>query len=293
MAIANPYDERIWRGEMGTPGGRRVGPAPPSRPGGAVVCDDKDLPKPGETRGLGRGKVQCTSPKDALLTLSGVIARSVKMLDNTIGELVRARDAACRGEPMGWPNLGDLTACWLKYRLGVCIDDLSAWTGGTFKSRTVAEVIRRLVRPRNLIASNAIAYECDAKCDDPTTNAWVNVRDNAGACIRTPERVIHLCPPFWAPERARYREQVIIHEAVHLTHCAGGVEDTATGVSIGSPECLSQFVVSTNGKTLDPVKAGRCGFTTRCGRVSKECHATAPGKKPTLPDWQPKRPVSR
>ncbi len=114
-----------------------------------------------DSKDVTSGKVNCPTRADAVRILRTTIARAVEMLDNTIGELVRAREAACRGEPLGWPALGEVTACWLKYRLGVCIDDPSAWTKGAFrKSATeptpVAEIIRRLVGPRNLLATNQI-----------------------------------------------------------------------------------------------------------------------------------------
>jgi hypothetical protein len=220
------------------------------------------------------GFVNCPTRADAFQILRTTIKRAVEMLDNTIGELVRAREAACRGEPLGWPVLGDVTACWLKYRLGVCIDDRSVWIKGAFrKSETeppsVAEIIRRLAVPRNLLATNQITYVCEAACG-AGTNAFVVVRDAAGNCIPTPDRVIHLCPPFFGAAHARFREQTIIHEAVHLTHCAphGAVE---RAIGIGWPECLAQFVVATNGKALDPGQSKRCGFTKRCGEVSKGC----------------------
>jgi len=237
------------------------------------------------------GRVKCPTPADAVRILTATVARAVAMLDNTIGELIRAREAACRGEPLGWPALGDVTACWLKYRLGVCIDDLSAWTKGPFRKSpaeptSVAEIIRRLVKPRNLLASNQIVYECDSGCP-PNWNARVFATDASGVCLRTPARVIHLCTPFWRPEHAQFREQTIIHEAVHLTHCAPGDEDTQPRASIGSPECLAQFVVATNGKKLDPDFVSRCVFTKRCGPVPKGCRKSEVGRKPTLPDWRP------
>lgn len=248
---------------------------------------------------LTSGRVNCPTRDYATRILRATIARAVEMFDNTIGELVRAREAACRGEPLGWPALGDVTACWLKYRLGVCIDDLSAWTAGAFrKSLTeptpVAEVIRRLVVPRNLLASNEITYICETTCD-AGTNAFTVVRNDAGECIRTPDRIIHLCPPFWSDAHAEFREQTIIHEAVHLTHCAphGNVE-RATG--IGWPECLAQFVVATNGQRLDPGQRRRCGFTARCGAISEGCRQTTrrggarregARNRGALPDWRP------
>ncbi|MGA7392549.1 MAG: hypothetical protein WBW78_07840 [Terrimicrobiaceae bacterium] len=261
------------------------------------------IPEKYKLRGKNRltsGRVNCPTRADAVRILRTTIARAVEMLDNTIGELVRAREAACRGEPLGWPALGDVTACWLKYRLGVCIDDLSAWIKGAFrKSETeptpVAEVIRRLVVPRNLLATNQIAYVCDCAPCNAGDNACVIVC-HAGECIRTPDRVIRLCPPFWSDTHAPFREQTIIHEAVHLTHCAPhgtcappSTTERATG--IGWPECLAQFVVATSGKRLDPAQRRRCGFTKRCGPVSEGCRQeTSRGgarSRRTLPDWKP------
>jgi hypothetical protein len=248
---------------------------------------------------LTNGRVNCPLRADAVSILRTTIARAVEMLDNTIGELVRAREAACRGEPLGWPTLGDQTACWLKYRLGVCIDDLSAWIKGAFrKSATeptpVAEVIRRLVVPRNLLATNQITYTCDCAPCNAGDNACVIVC-HAGACIPTPDRVIHLCPPFWSDAHAPFREQTIIHEAVHLTHCAPhgtcAQSTTQRATGIGWPECLAQFVVATNGKRLDPGQRRRCGFTKRCGPVSEGCRQDkrrgGTRSRQTLPDWKP------
>ncbi|HEV2667173.1 MAG TPA: hypothetical protein VG324_19790 [Blastocatellia bacterium] len=224
---------------------------------------------------LTSGRVTCPTPANAAQILRATVERAVKMLDNTIGELVRAREAACRGEPLGWPNLSDLTACWLKFRLGVCIDDLSAWTKGAFRKSLseptpVAEVIRRLIVPRNLLASNLITYVCETTCG-AGVNAFARVRDPiTGVCITTPDTIIHLCPPFWSSSHDGFREQTLIHEAVHLTHCAPhGTTERAIGV--GWPECLAQFVVATNGKKLDPGQRTRCGFTDRCGPIDKGC----------------------
>jgi len=262
-------------------------PAPPRNELGVPVkCDE--IPKKYDLesrKALTRGNVECATREDAVRILSGVVKRAVNMLDNTIGELKRAREAACRGEPLGWPNLSDVAACWLKHRLGVCIDDLSAWTKGPFESRTVAEVIRRLVRPRSLLARNGIAYVCEASCTSPSLYAWVRAT-NAGMCLRNPDRIIHLCPPFWNSEHAPYREQTIIHEAVHLTHCAAN-EDEGRRVSIGAPECLAQFVAATNGKKLHPEFLGRCGLTKKCGPIPKECRLRPTDKGKARPDWRP------
>ena len=104
-------------------------------------------------------------------------------------------------------------ACWLKHRLSVCIDDITAWTGGPLQSRSVAEVIRRLVRPRNLLANNRITYECVSSCTSPTMYAWVNTAPG-GVCLENPEERIRICPRFWNPGHAKFREQDLIHEAL-------------------------------------------------------------------------------
>jgi hypothetical protein len=251
-------------------------------------------------RALTSGFAQnCPASANAARVLAPLVRNAVRMLDNTIGQLVRARNAACSGKPLGRPNLSDLTACWLKHRLGVCIDDPAAWIKGAFRQSQaeptpVAEIIRRLVAPRNLLATNQITYRCEATC---TTgfNAWVRSTTDDGQCIRTPDRVIHLCPPFWTAAQAPFREQTIIHEAVHLTHCAphGNIR-RATG--IGWPECLAQFVLATNGKAIDPNQNLRCGFTSRCGAVSAGCRRAmsnaatrsrvTPGRRPPG-DWRP------
>jgi hypothetical protein len=160
----------------------------------------------------------------------------------------------------------------LKYRLGVCIDDPLAWTKGAFRKSqaeptSVAEIIRRLSVSRNLLATNQITYTCEPTCENGL-NAFVIVKEP------TPDRIIHLCPPFWTNAHAPFREQTIIHETVHLTHSAThGAIQQATGV--GWPECLAQFVIATNGKRLDPDQSRRCGFTKRCGSVSKGCRSGA------------------
>jgi hypothetical protein len=204
--------------------------------------------------------------------LQRVVAEAVKMLDTTINELMRARDAACLGAPLRSLGLDPVMACWLKYKLSVCIEDPSVWTDPstsvTATKKTVAEVIRRLMRPRDELATNQIAYICKAKCKKAGGIAYVRVRDDAGNCLTgTPREIVHLCPAFWSDAMAPYREQAIIHEAVHLTHCAGGIEDRRIAVTIGSPTCVAQFVAATNGKKLDPFEGFPCGTTNRCGAI--------------------------
>jgi hypothetical protein len=237
---------------------------------GALTCDDAKLPSPsGTSKKLTRGRTQCPTRATAFNILSKVVENAVGMMDNTIAKLTQARQAVCRGEAS---NLDAVTACWLKYKLSVCIDNPSAWSDGTFKSRSVAEVIRRLVRPRDLLASNELTYVCEAAggACSPTTTAWTiplefDPSGNPRCIGGTPDRIIHLCPLFWTAAHAPFREQTIIHELVHLTHC--GREDQTVGVTIGSPECLAQFVVASNGKKLDGKFIDRCGFSKRCGPI--------------------------
>ena len=202
----------------------------------------------------------------AFSVLSKVVANAVTMLDRTIGELSRAREAACTGDLMIGPS--DVVRCWLKYRLGVCIDDRSAWTNTSDVSGTVAEVVRRLVQPRNLIAANRITYRCDPGCG-PGANARTFVLDAHSNCLANPDEVIFLCRPFWTSDHAPYREQTIIHEAGHLTHC--DAEENTIGVTIGSPWCLSMFVVDANTMELNPAFRTNCGFTPKCGPIPTNC----------------------
>jgi hypothetical protein len=219
------------------------------------------------------------------------------MLDNTIAELTRARRAICAGGTMGWPNLGDVTACWLKYKLGVDIDNPAVWTADSSVNKSVAEVIRRLVRPRDLLARNQIEYICEPQpCYDKkkrSLTAWVKVTDDKGKCLPgTPPMKVHLCPPFWAPTHKDYREQTLIHEAVHLTHCAGeGKEDEAVAASIGSPTCVAQFVAATNGRKLDRDEVFSCGWVK--GVKPKDIPDRCGAELGPDTDWHPKGPGKR
>jgi hypothetical protein len=192
------------------------------------------------------------------------VARAIEMLDNTITELVNARNGVCAGQPPAWPLLGDVTADWLVNRLGVCIDDIRAWTAGAFVNRSAAEVIRRLTRVRNLIASNGVTYVCNGPECRPDWWAYVKTYAN---CVGTPASIIRLCRNFWvvapgvsAADHAEFQAQTIIHEASHLYHCTAD----ARGSSIGVAECLAQFVAATNGSPIDPTFATSCAVTTRC-----------------------------
>ena len=260
------------------------------------VCDNRHIPQREAVQALTARRVACAQPHafgvaDPFAVISRAAARAVEMLDNTIGELVNARNAVCGGATPGWPLLGDITLDWLRNRLGVCIDDIRAWTAGTFVNRSVAEVIRRLVRVRNLIASNSLRYSCSSPRCEPDFWAFVIVRDAAGNCLPgTPQMLIRLCRAFWVrairadgtlvpPDvHAEFQAQTIIHEAVHLTHCAPhGTIRRATG--IGWAECLAQFVAATNDGPIDPDFAASCSTTTRCGAGVAGYHgiAAAPG----------------
>ena len=197
--------------------------------------------------------------------IAKAVARALEMLDNTIGELVNARNGVCAGQAPGWPLLGDITLEWLKDRLRVCVDDIGVWTAGTLVNRSVAEVIRRLTRVRNLIASNAIVYVCHGpQC---ARRDWAYVLIDL-TCKRTEPTIIRLCRNFWVATvdpniHAEFQAQTILHEASHLYHCTSD----ARGSTIGVAECLAQFVAATNGSPLDQRFEARCAATNRCGAV--------------------------
>lgn len=234
------------------------------------VCDNRSLPPLGPITAVTPNRATCTNQQQVFgignpeSVVSTAVARAIEMIDNTVAELVNARQRVCAGEPPAWPLIGDVTADWLKNRLGVCIDDVRTWTAGTFVNRSVAEVIRRLVRVRNLIASNVMRYVCsDAGC---SAGDWAFVFIDP-TCVQTPPTVIRLCHDFWvagngvsAADHAEFQAQTILHEASHLYHCTVD----ARGSSIGVAECLAQFVAATNGSPIDPGFAARCVPTTRC-----------------------------
>jgi hypothetical protein len=252
-------------------------------PAAPLACDNRNIPTTGLVQALTARRVACNQRNafgeaDPFTVVARAVARAVEMLDNTIGELVRARNAVCAGAPPAWPTLGDLTAHWLKYRLGVCIDDIRAWTAGTFVNRSVAEVIRRLTRVRNLIASNGLRYSCGSPSCRRDLWAFVIVDDAAGNCLPgTPQMLIRLCRAFWCPAvradgtqvdpavHAEFQAQTIIHEASHLTHCTGPRLEHRGSHTIGAAECLTQFVAATNGSPIDCDFVNRCLLTNRCG----------------------------
>jgi hypothetical protein len=252
------------------------------------VCDNRSIPQRGTIQELTAGRVACTPQNafgvtDSFRVIKTAVARAVEMLDNTIGELVDARNAVCAGATPAWPLLGDITLEWLTDRLGVCIDDIRVWTAGTFVNGSVAEVIRRLVRVRNLIASNVIRYVCGGRCvpADPTSGCVPG--DWAFVCLPQPcppgavPTIVHLCRNFWQPgvradgkrvdlaTHAEFQAQTIIHEASHLYHCTSD----APGSTIGVAECLAQFVAATNGSPLDPIFRTRCAVTNRCAPAAR------------------------
>jgi hypothetical protein len=253
--------------------GLAYGEPPPA----ARVCDNRRIPAATAITPATAARISCTSATafgvaDPVAVVTRAVARSIEMLDNTIAELVRARTAVCAGAPPAWPLIGDVTADWLRNRLSVCIDDIRVWTAGTFVNRSIAEVIRRLTRVRNLIASNGIRYVCNpGPCNVGETpcppGRWAFVCISVGTCSTVPA-IIRLCRNFWiaqagvsAADHAEFQAQTILHEASHLYYCTA---DT-TGSTIGVAECLSQFVAATNGSPIDPTFAARCAVTTRCG----------------------------
>jgi hypothetical protein len=209
------------------------------------------------------------------------------MLNNTINELMNARKAVCAGATPAWPLLGDATLCWLNRGLSVNTDDIRVWTANSFEPiRSVAEVIRRLIRVRNLIGSSGLRYSCTSPDCRPTWWAFVRARNQkTGKCLPgTPLMLIRLCSNFWVPADMRdkngnrirdekgnwkkvrpevhadFQAQTIIHEASHLTHC----NYKETGHTIAVPECLAQFVAATNGSWLDSHFVSNCIGTEPC-----------------------------
>src|SRR5262249_27288056 len=193
-------------------------------------CDNRSIPAIETIRPFTVNKVFGTCAKrgvfgvtDPGAVISAAVARAIKMLDNTIGELTHARNGVCAGQPPAWPLLGDITADWLKNRLGVCIDDIRVWTAGSFVNRSVAEVIRRLTRVRNLIASNGVQYVCNGPLCAQGDWAYVLIDPT---CQQTPASLIRLCHNFWvaatgvsAGDHAEFQATTIINEASHLSHC--------------------------------------------------------------------------
>lgn len=237
------------------------------------TCNHKSIPTLISTKPFTISKVYGTCAKRTPFgvanpgtVIAAAVTRAIEMLDNTINELVNARTAVCAGQAPAWPLLGDITLEWLKTRLGVCIDDISVWTAGTFVNRSVAEVIRRLTRVRNLIASNVLTYVCHGpQCD---SDDWAYVLLDP-TCKRTEPTIIRLCKNFWVTTvdpkiHAEFQAQTILHEASHLYHCTSD----ARGSTIGVAECLAQFVAATNGSSLDPNFEARCAVTNRCGAVA-------------------------
>jgi hypothetical protein len=244
------------------------------------VCSTRGIPASTSITPVTPNRMACAqvaNVADPGAVITAAVARALEMLDNTIGELINARNAVCRGEPPAWPLIGDITADWLKNRLGVCIDDVRAWTAGTFVNRSVAEVIRRLTRVRNLIASNVIRYIChDGQCS-PGDWAFVLIDPT---CQQTVPTIIRLCQAFWARgagvspgDHAEFQAQTIVHEASHLYHCTEDVR----GASIGVAECLAQFVAATNNSPIDPHFASRCATTHRCSGAGAAAHAPIHG----------------
>jgi hypothetical protein len=240
------------------------------------------------------GKVACSQSSahnvaNPLSVLKKARERALDMLDKSIDELVNARRAVCAGATPGRPLLGDITICWLKNGLGVNIDDIRVWTAGTFEPiRSVAEVIRRLVRVRNLLGSSGLRYSCTGSlcASNPTWWAYTTPYDAAGNCLPgTPLMLIRLCGPFWiagtlvdgtpvrADVHAEFQAQTLIHEASHLTHCTGDLR----GRTIGVAECLAQFVAATNDSWLDPRFVDVCVGAERCPAETKIFQGESPG----------------
>jgi hypothetical protein len=260
------------------------------RPPAAPVCPTRGIPAfdPATPRPLTPNRVFCNPPifgvTNPATVLRNAAARAIQMLENTVAELVRARTAICSGAPLGWPTLSDVTAGWLKVCLSVPADDIRAWTGGAFQNMSVAEIIRRLVRVRNLIASNELQYVCGEgqhACTTCEAGDWAFVCTPRNCEGKTPQEIIHLCKCFWVPSakykgkpgetfdsksQTEFQALVIIHEVSHLTHCTE--DDPAR--TIGGAECLRQFVAATNNAPVHPCLQRFCPCPGGPGMPSAE-----------------------
>src|SRR5262245_2897114 len=81
------------------------------------ACDNRGIPERGAVRALTARRVACTPHNaggvtDPVGVLSKAVARALEMLDNTIRELVNARNAVCAGATPASPLLRDLTLDW-------------------------------------------------------------------------------------------------------------------------------------------------------------------------------------
>jgi hypothetical protein len=240
-------------------------------------CDARGIPAREPRRALGRAA--CTQQSahgvaDPISVLRKARERALDMLDLTIDKLLNARKAVCDGATSA--PLDNITRCWLRNGLGVNTDDIRVWTAGTFEPiRSIAEVVRRLVRVRNLIGGSDLRYSCTGRLCNPNPDWWAYTTpyDEYGECLPgTPLMLIRLCRPFWIPGlrpdrtpiptevHAEFQAQTIIHEASHITHCTGDLR----GHTIGAAECLAQFVAATNDSWLDPRFVDLCVGTERC-----------------------------
>jgi|GEM_PF-1967283 len=254
-------------------------------------CNDRGIPGriPIPAKVPTIGKVNCTKAQafgvaDPFGVVSRAVKRALEMLDNTINELVNARKAVCGGATPAWPLLSEITLCLLKNGLSVNTDDIRVWTADTSENRSVAEVIRRLIRVRNQIAENDNRYVCGGRCDPKNPASGCVPGDWAFVCMPDPcpkgaervNRIIHLCKNFWIPAirvdprtglkskvhpevHSEFQAQTIIHETSHLYHCT-----RERGHTIGIAECLSQFVAATNGSPIDLLFSKFCVGMNRC-----------------------------
>ncbi len=235
-------------------------------------CDDRGIPAREPRRAI--GKVACSQASafgvaDPLGVLKKARERALDMLDSTIDQLLNARTAVCAGATAAPPLLSPIAFCWLNDGLGVNTDDIRVWTAGTFEPvRSIAEVMRRLVRVRNLLGSSGLRYSCTSPNCGQGWWAFTTALDNAGNCLpRISMLLIRLCRPFWIARngvseatQAEFRAQTLIHEASHITHC----NVAERGRTIAVPERLSESVGATNGSPLDPHFVDSCLGTGRC-----------------------------
>jgi hypothetical protein len=250
------WEDEAWELEL-------LSPTSPT----ARQCDSRGIPARVARRPIGKivcSKASAYGVDDPVGVIKRARERALDMLDTTIDQLLSVRKAVCAGAPPAPPLLSPLAFCWLKDGFSINVDDIRVWTAGTFEPfRSIAEVIRRLVRVRNELGSSGLRYSCTSPRCKP--RYWAFTR-----CLpRTPLMLIRLCRLFWVPEgtdqqtHAEFQAQTLIHETSHLTHC----NDRESGRTIAVPECLTQFVAITNDSPLDPCFVDACAGTDECRKL--------------------------
>jgi len=266
------------------------------RYGAPATCSDYRIPPVTNFVEFNKARTTCrTVPggKDPISVISAARKRADEMLAYSIGDLKRARAAVCSGEAPGWPTIGDVTGMWMRDRLGICVDDVSAWTAPSVRSSpdeppTVAELIRILTNIKNLVASKDILYVCELNggCEE---SAWafvqipfIQIGKRKACLVQNAKPIVHLCRKFWVPaEKVSDSDQTdlqaltLIHEASHLYYCTDPTD--ARGSGMGVPECLAQFVAVSNSAPVNKKVLNRCASTMECARKTAARSAAVHG----------------